>query len=142
MVFSIQVIVPQLGWALELCIGCEETGFAFGPAESTSLCGVSACYPARGESPADWAVVSYEPNTEEMAASCDCVHIELQYEYAPFTVPHSRSDGLEYEAVLPLPAYTWSPEPLRGPLCQRGPPDETMESCDQSLFGQRTSLTI
>lgn len=141
MVFSVQVLVPQLGWALELCIGCEKTGFAFGPAVSR-LCSDSACYPALSETPADGPLSGYARTTDELAATCDCVHIELKYEYAPFTVPQSRSDGQVPEAVLPWPPHTWSPAPLRGPVCQRGPPEQPKSSGDQSLFGQRTSLTI
>jgi len=142
MVFSIQAILPGVTGGLQLCIGCDGSGFAFESMIAPSPASTAdTCCSGTGESTND-AAEYRDDQRHDQSINCRCIKVSIDSSVflsnrnsTPRPAETSPLQVAMFDHLLPQ-------APIARGLSTRAPPDANPSWLACTLLSQRTSLLV
>lgn len=145
MVFSIQAILPGVTGGLQLCIGCDGSGFAFESMIAPSPASTAdACCSGTSESTnqTNDSVEYRDDQRHDQSINCRCIKVSID---SSVFLPHRNSTPRPAE-TSPLQVAMFDHllphAPVTRGLSPRAPPDANPYRLVCTLLSQRTSLLV
>ena len=143
--FSIQAILPGVTGGLQLCIGCEGSGFAFESMIATSPANtVDACCSGTSESTnqSNDSVEYRDDQCQDQSINCRCIKVSI--DSSVFLAHHNSISRPAETSPLQVAIFdNLLPQaPIARGLAPRAPPNTNPSWLACTLLTQRTSLLV